>query len=478
MRFFAFRSIEDLEKEQATLQLQRVKDGFSFTEELMKQTANDWSKWDETYDFVEGANPLFPESNFYIDALDSIKMNMAIIYSLDKTRIYEIAYDFNEWEQVNIDQSIINQIEQSDFINHYESMQTYSGLLTNQEQLMIVVASPIMRSDYGGEPNGTLVFVKIVDDELIDSLQRITGITFSIAQNETLDEDKLIQLTELGSYRMNVKGLIQDINLNHNLLLDMDISMEASIIIRDSISYVTSIIAIILFMFLIILVFMLDQQMFKRIYKMRDNIIHLEELNDIKLRLDADDKKDEISYIGSEINRLIDKLESSYNEINRIAYLDHLTGTHNRLAFHRYLDDQIKIEGNRFSILFIDLDNFKIINDQKGHEIGDTLLVEVSKRIQQIIGALGIISRTGGDEFLIYLQTSESKVLSEITRSLIESIAEPYSIDGFTLYITASIGVAQYPENGASTKELIKNADLAMYYAKSLGKNQVQNKHE
>lgn len=478
MRFLAFQGIEKLEREQAVLQLQRVKDGLSFTEEMMMQTVNDWSKWDETYDYVEGLNPLFPDDNFYIEALDSIKMNMAMIYSLNQTRLYEVAYDFNLWESIDINQDIYNQIEQAGFISHIESDSPFSGLLTYQDQVMIVVSSPIMRSDYGGEPNGILVFIRVVDDELIASLESVTGITFSIGRNDTLNDNQRIMLTQLGSYQMNVKSVIEDINSNHDLMIEMVITMEASRIMRDTIHIIILILSIILSMFLLILVIMLDQIMFKRISKMRDNINILEKFNNIKLRLDVDHRQDEISFIGREMNKLLDKLESSYNEVNKIAYADHLTGTYSRLAFHHYLDEQMVVQNNKFSILFLDLDGFKAINDECGHEVGDMLLIEASKRIKDIVGSAGVISRTGGDEFLILLYTYDRDDISNIAKSLISSIAYPYIIEGLELKITASIGVACYPENGTTRKTLIKYADMAMYNAKSLGKNQFQFKHK
>ncbi|HPU63794.1 MAG TPA: bifunctional diguanylate cyclase/phosphodiesterase, partial [Mobilitalea sp.] len=122
-------------------------------------------------------------------------------------------------------------------------------------------------------------------------------------------------------------------------------------------------------------------------------------------------------------------------------------------------------------IFFIDLDNFKTINDTLGHEYGDSLLIHTAK-ILTSIGDNGMLARTGGDEFLVFKENISSKNDAiNYASNIIERFREPIDLDGETVYISLSIGIAIYPDNGLSPNTLIKNADIAMYKSKEAGKN-------
>ena len=124
------------------------------------------------------------------------------------------------------------------------------------------------------------------------------------------------------------------------------------------------------------------------------------------------------------------------------------------------------------AVMFIDLDNFKEINDTLGHDVGDELLQEVANRLSTCIRSGDIVSRPGGDEFIIVLpqiaQPSDAAVVAE---KIIKIVADPLRIKDQVLTITASIGIALSPFNGSEEQELMKNADKAMYVAKKAGRN-------
>jgi diguanylate cyclase (GGDEF)-like protein/PAS domain S-box-containing protein len=165
-------------------------------------------------------------------------------------------------------------------------------------------------------------------------------------------------------------------------------------------------------------------------------------------------------------------------KIRHQANYDSLTDIPNRMLFNQYLMTAIidsKANNKKFAVLFIDLDNFKKINDTMGHEVGDNLLIDAASRLNKSVRQQDIVSRLGGDEFLILLNGFESE--SEITRIVVNILAifrETFHINNRKLFVTASIGVSIYPENGVTESELIRNADTAMYHAKSLGSNIAQ----
>ncbi len=122
--------------------------------------------------------------------------------------------------------------------------------------------------------------------------------------------------------------------------------------------------------------------------------------------------------------------------------------------------------------MFLDLDHFKKVNDSLGHSIGDGLLKAVVDRLRQCVRDSDTICRQGGDEFLIVLDDVRSlEAMSRVAESILEAISAPFEIDGFELFITASIGISTYPDDASDFETLFKRADTAMYHAKESGRN-------
>ncbi len=169
------------------------------------------------------------------------------------------------------------------------------------------------------------------------------------------------------------------------------------------------------------------------------------------------------------------ELKKNYAEIEQLAYHDGLTGLYNRVAFMKFAYEifhKYNSQLDRHAIFFIDLDNFKNVNDTLGHDYGDILLKQVSAKLSSYTSENDVVARTGGDEFLI-LKRSYTAVedLENFAKVLVETVHEPFDLDGETANISMSVGVALFPRDGLTISELIKNADIAMYNAKNSGKN-------
>jgi diguanylate cyclase (GGDEF)-like protein len=161
-------------------------------------------------------------------------------------------------------------------------------------------------------------------------------------------------------------------------------------------------------------------------------------------------------------------------QIAHLAEHDALTGLPNRLLLNDRLDlaiSRANRESNQLAILFLDLDNFKHINDSLGHPAGDKLLKSAAKRLQDCVRAPDTVSRQGGDEFVLLLQDVEQIDDAAFTAERILKVMKAaHSIDGHELYVTASIGISVYPDDGQDTATLLKHADTAMFQAKSAGR--------
>ena len=163
-------------------------------------------------------------------------------------------------------------------------------------------------------------------------------------------------------------------------------------------------------------------------------------------------------------------------KIEQQAYTDFLTGLYNRMCCERDLAMQIehaKLEKRPGGLLYLDLDDFKHINDGLGHQYGDVLLKSISSSLQRIEGIRNSCYRMGGDEFVIIVPPESFERFDEITEEIKEIFAKPWFLKDADYYCTMSMGICHFPENGEDVQDLIKKADIAMYEAKKSGKNRV-----
>lgn len=170
-----------------------------------------------------------------------------------------------------------------------------------------------------------------------------------------------------------------------------------------------------------------------------------------------------------------EKLIKQKDIIYKQAHYDHLTSLANRTLLNQRLQllvENDQLNNKKFGVLFLDLDNFKEINDSMGHDIGDMTLVHVAKSLLLATRKTDTVARFGGDEFIILVDEIEStQTLEHIAKKLINAIQQPIRIRHLDLKITVSIGISLFPDHGTDFNQLIKNADLALYMAKEAGRN-------
>jgi diguanylate cyclase (GGDEF)-like protein/PAS domain S-box-containing protein len=167
----------------------------------------------------------------------------------------------------------------------------------------------------------------------------------------------------------------------------------------------------------------------------------------------------------------ITELKKKEAQIYHQAYHDELTGLANRVRLKDAIADRIRLGGDGgLAVLMLDLDNFKNVNDSLGHGVGDKLLLEASRRLRDVVGPQPLLARTGGDEFALLLDGCKD-VANRLAAKVLDAFTVPFVIDEHELYITISIGLTCWPEDGADADSLVKNADVAMYKAKEQGRS-------
>jgi two-component system CheB/CheR fusion protein len=199
------------------------------------------------------------------------------------------------------------------------------------------------------------------------------------------------------------------------------------------------------------------------------------ELYHVYLNINAvkDEKGKILQYVGVQTD--LSLLKKSQDKIQYLANHDVLTGLPNRNLFSDRLDQALmesrRSKGN-LAILFIDLDRFKVVNDGLGHNVGDAVLIEASKRLINVLRSHDTVARLGGDEFVVIAQDLERLLdATKVAKKILQSLQATISFEGHNINIGASIGISIYPNDGLTADELVRQADIAMYDAKDGGGN-------
>jgi diguanylate cyclase (GGDEF)-like protein len=175
------------------------------------------------------------------------------------------------------------------------------------------------------------------------------------------------------------------------------------------------------------------------------------------------------------VARMRAAVRKAEQHLHYLAHVDPITSLPNRNEFNERLAACLKRADRQHTavgLLLLDLDNFKVVNDTLGHNCGDLLLQLVAQRLRGTLRAHDIICRIGGDEFVVIIEAAEAASEADtVARKILRALSEPFQIEHHLLHVSASIGVAVYPAHGDNALSLMRGADTAMYYAKSLGKN-------
>ena len=167
--------------------------------------------------------------------------------------------------------------------------------------------------------------------------------------------------------------------------------------------------------------------------------------------------------------------DQAQKQIRTLAFVDELTGLPNRTYFYQQLEELIKTSGRhrrRFGLLYVDLDDFKSVNDSLGHDAGDLLLKTIAKRLESTCRDIDFVARLSGDEFCILIDEIEDDYAANVAQRCLEAISQPIELSSRKLTPACSIGIAHYPDDGEDLSTLIKTADTSLYAAKERGKNQ------
>ena len=287
----------------------------------------------------------------------------------------------------------------------------------------------------------------------------------SITESDGWRSDNVILKKNIIPQSDEISQLI--LSIEKSLFTQRDLASEQLKNITDTLSALIIFIIALFMIFIITMLYSLDWMVFKPITKVTQALKSKAFNKSTSLLLE--NRTLEISNLIEAFQEMDEKVSQRQGALEHQALHDHLTGLPNRLMLNQHLEYQLlaaKRNNKNFSLLLMDLDHFKDVNDSLGHAIGDILLINTSKRLTEHIRKSDTVTRLGGDEFAILLPEANSSEAELIIKNIINSIEKSFVIDGNTINIGISIGIACFPDDGTDATTLMQHADMAMYVAK------------
>lgn len=481
--------------------------------EVLDTIVMDWAVWDNSYQFMIDKNPEYIKANLSEDTLNNLKINIMLFIDNKGILVHGEGYDLQKKESVPIDEALLKYIKDHSLLQNNDVKYRKSGIVTlNGKDLILLSICPILTSAGEGPINGYIVLganftkKKIADiGEELSSEIKLTFLKDFEYDRKFFDlKDDKIQIDAVSDQKIIGRAFLDDIDGKHLLLLSIEKNRDINNIGEAGIKATLWLLLGLFFLFAIIITVILDRGILLRFQELSNDIRKIGEGKDLSVRLKRQNIDDELTDVSNEINGMLGALERSQlflsksesalkkaieklqdevlehektqEQIKYIAYHDTLTGLPNRNLLNELLVHSITLaERNNkcMAVLFLDIDGFKMINDIKGHGMGDQILQEVAERLLKTLRKSDVIARHGGDEFIVIIEELDNcSGVELIANKIINCFQEPFHLENQDYFLTTSVGVAVYPADGQTPDMLIKNADIAMYKAKENGKNQ------
>ena len=481
--------------------------------EVLDTIVMDWAVWDNSYQFMIDKNPEYIKANLSEDTLNNLKINIMLFIDNKGNLVHGEGYDIQKKESVPIDEALLKYIKDHSLLQNNDVKYRKSGIVTlNGKDLILLSICPILTSAGEGPINGYIVLganfteKKIADiGEELSSEIKLTFLKDFEYDRKFFDlKDDKIQIDAVSDQKIIGRAFLDDIDGKHLLLLSIEKNRDINNIGEVGIKATLWLLLGLFFLFAIIITVILDRGILLRFQELSNDIRKIGEGKDLSVRLKRQNIDDELTDVSNEINGMLGALERSQlflsksesalkkaieklqdevlehqktqEQIKYIAYHDTLTGLPNRNLLNELLVHSITLaERNNkcMAVLFLDIDGFKMINDSKGHGMGDQILQEVAERLLKTLRKSDVIARHGGDEFIVIIEELDNcSGVELIANKIINCFQEPFHLENQDYFLTTSVGVAVYPADGQTPDMLIKNADIAMYKAKENGKNQ------
>lgn len=422
--------------------------------------SQDWSTWDDSYYFILGQMPNYINSNISPDTFEILKINHFILYDLNGNIIFSKSYDLLDEEYINTPIELI----ESAFENPYKS-----GLMLIGNKSVIVTTQPVLKTDGEGPIVGYLTFASNIDTIHIDTI--ISNTRFNIEkENFSLPytEKEIIHTTSITEDFSKAAFYIPYINTEKSLFLSLTSNNEIVALGKTTI-YKTLNALLLSFFMLGLLLYLSMKNHASRIQKLSTCVSTIAHGEDLSNRIDISGSY-ELDLLCNEVNFMLERIENLNQSLFEYATTDIMTGIFNRrIGIQKLKEAMASSDENKkaFTIAYIDINNLKHLNDNYGHAVGDKLIIDTVRFIQNHIHQEDSLCRLGGDEFLLIMPLTsleDSKALFNSTENI---LSELNSAPNKLYEMNFSYGLAEYDYKlGYNLDQFLEHADTEMYYHK------------
>ena len=484
------KSFYKLEEKLAIENVDRLTNSVKREIEVIDNFVLDWAEWDDSYEFIKDKNQNYIDNNLMDATLLNMDLNFMFFIDKEGNIVWEKQINLEsgeEYKYFEFNNGSVN--VHSDFMLDFnvgegEAVEHKSGALIIEGKLVHFSSRPILTSKKDKPARGVLMMGRIVDRLALNKISKRLQIEFNIEliKNRTNDtrikeiynylEDKKNYLKREND-TIEVSRIIRDVLGREVILLTVKMPTEISQIGKNAVNMYKLLTLIGLIAMVLLSSFAIKKSVIKPLLKLTNHIRGIGDSEDLSKTLQIL-KDDEIGMLTREFNYMTKELYKKTEELKKLANIDYLTQMYNRGHIMKILENETDRSvryKHSISILMLDIDYFRIINDSYGHSVGDVVLRRISSELKVTIRSSDIVGRYGGEEFIVILleqDLGKSKIVAEKIRKRIEELE--WKDNG--MKTTISIGIAEY--RGQTLEELIDEADKKLYEAKYNGRNRVE----
>lgn len=459
-RFDARQYRQDLDR--VSMLLQRDAD-------LMRGLVLDYATWDEAYEYVYGRNDAFITSNFTFPTLNQLQLHgLAVVSRTGRVQValeWDISND-QDTQAKPVSPEVVQWIVKEAKRNEQEPPNYYFVWI--EQRPILISTAQIINHRNGQRSDARLYFIRYLDGSYHQLLQSLTGASFGF----TSATPAALPVTDNG----------------REWVAQKEIAPGMGICVKGGTRLAAERRGIFLLFvgngLLLVLVSLagiyaiLQRRVLGRLNRFAQRAVLVQQTHDHSIRWPVEGD-DELDHLATALNQLQATVAQRQMELHQVAYSDSLTGLANRRSLLDYLTHlmQEAPATGVHALILLDLDHFKKVNDTRGHQQGDELLVEVGHRLREFIAGKGMVARLGGDEFVLVVpQVAPDRdramhQAEQIAQAILARLVHPYDHVGREQGITASIGISLFEKGVENIHDLLRQADLAMYRSKMAGRN-------
>jgi diguanylate cyclase (GGDEF)-like protein len=435
----------------------------------------DWAVWDDTYAFIDDQNPNYVASNLINEVYRNLEIDAMVFIDQTGEFVYAMASDESTGTLVPIPAGLDAFIRSSVILNNSNPSTELKGLVQLPEGLMMIATSPILPSNGVGEVKGNLLLGYWLDESFASSLRNQLQLDLVLSPvSERSNQPIEREFSLVGEEFIQVQGTVQDLSGKPVLMISIESDREIYDVGEEGVNQVRRFILFMSAMSVIGISLFMNTHFLSKLKYIIKSVDHIGKEKDFSKRLTKFIGNDEFSIVVHEINGMLDDLEKVQNDHVYKANHDVLTELPNRRLLSELMMHALRKadrEQTVLAVLFLDLDDFKTVNDGYGHDIGDETLVQVVKRLKATLRKSDVIARIGGDEFIIFLEKIDQiETIEKVAVKILECFDTPVNAHGHEIKLSTSVGISVYPRDGQDPDTLFKHADRALYQAKEIGK--------